>query len=84
VRLLRVYPNGDRRPWVYPSAEFSREYRDVEDWKNYNMVFRPGCALLVDGKCIYKGCCSEGLLRKAAAQESWVLNGTIRSDVGNG
>jgi hypothetical protein len=30
-------------------------YGDERAWLNYNRVWRPGCALFVDGKCVERG-----------------------------
>ena len=55
MRLTRIYPNGEKRTLDSGSVMFSMNYHDIEDWQQYNKTFRFGCALFIDGECVYKG-----------------------------
>jgi hypothetical protein len=46
--LTRVYPNGEAKETV-------RDLDGVKNWVAYNLRFRPGCALLIDGRCVAEG-----------------------------
>jgi hypothetical protein len=43
-----VYPNGDFKDNGVPSENLAEHI-------NYNVLFRPGRALFLDGFCIYRG-----------------------------
>jgi hypothetical protein len=47
-KLVRLYPNGDRNR-DRPSLE------ELPVQVAYNLEMRPGCAMFLDGLCIYKG-----------------------------
>jgi hypothetical protein len=69
-RLTRVYPNGDKVTFISNSPEFAREYGTVEYWQTYNSKYRFGCALFIDGECVYDGCISNDLRAKIIADET--------------
>lgn len=43
-----IYPNGSHK-------DNGVAAKDLESHKEYNLTFRPGRALLIDGKCVYPG-----------------------------
>jgi hypothetical protein len=53
VECSRVYNDGSR-VWILCRSE-----DDVEEWKEYNLALRPGCALFVGSECIQRGYLSE-------------------------
>ena len=47
-KLIRLYPNGQRKQ-DHPT------FNELADQIGYNMTHRFGCAMFLDGLCIYKG-----------------------------
>lgn len=47
-KLIRLYPNGQR-------TQDSPTLRELPDQIAYNMTNRFGCAMFLNGMCIYKG-----------------------------
>lgn len=42
---IRVYNNNDRTKDDYSTQE------EMNNWVEYNKLYRPGCALFVNGEC---------------------------------
>lgn len=53
ARYVRVYPNGYFKR--LSEVQMQDEYCNAGTWATYNMTFRCGCALLINGYLIYKG-----------------------------
>jgi hypothetical protein len=51
-----LYPNGDFK-------DNGVRAENLESHIDYNRTFRPGRALLVDGKCVLKGSCDPRLIK---------------------
>jgi hypothetical protein len=48
IHTMGVYANGDRKHNGVTSDH-------IDDHIKYNLTFRPGRALFVDGKCVHRG-----------------------------